>query len=152
DVTDEEIEAAAKAAALHDTIIAFPEGYDTLVGEKGVTLSGGQKQRVALARTLLKNPRVLILDDATSAVDTETESQIREALTELMQGRTTFLIAHRIQSVMIADLILVMDKGRIIERGTHDELMALGGVYRQVFEMQAQIELELEEELSDVGI
>jgi ATP-binding cassette subfamily B protein len=152
DVSDEEVEAAAKAAALHETIIAFPEGYDTLVGEKGVTLSGGQKQRVALARTLLKNPRVLILDDATSAVDTETESQIREALTELMQGRTTFLIAHRIQSVMIADLILVMDKGRIIERGTHDELMALGGVYRQVFEMQAQIELELEEELSDVGI
>lgn len=152
DVSDEEVEAAAKAAALHETIIAFPEGYDTLVGEKGVTLSGGQKQRVALARTLLKNPRVLILDDATSAVDTETESLIREALTELMQGRTTFLIAHRIQSVMIADLILVMDKGRIIERGTHDELMALGGVYRQVFEMQAQIELELEEELSDVGI
>jgi ATP-binding cassette subfamily B protein len=152
DVTDEEVEAAAKAAALHETIVAFPEGYDTLVGEKGVTLSGGQKQRVALARTLLKNPRVLILDDATSAVDTETESQIREALTELMQGRTTFLIAHRIQSVMIADLILVMDKGRIIERGTHDELMALGGVYRQVFEMQAQIELELEDELNHVGI
>lgn len=152
DVSDEEVEAAAKAAALHETIIAFPEGYDTLVGEKGVTLSGGQKQRVALARTLLKNPRVLILDDATSAVDTETESQIREALTELMQGRTTFLIAHRIQSVMIADLILVMDKGRITERGTHDDLMALGGVYRQVFEMQAQIELELEDELNHVGI
>jgi ATP-binding cassette subfamily B protein len=150
-VTDEEVIAAAKATALHGTIIAFPDGYDTLVGEKGVTLSGGQKQRVALARALLKNPRILILDDATSAVDTETESQIREALTELMRGRTTFLIAHRVQSVMLADLILVMDKGRIIERGTHDELMALGGVYRRVFEMQAQIELELEEELNYVG-
>ncbi len=152
DVSDEEIEAAAKAAALHETIITFPEGYNTLVGERGVTLSGGQKQRVVLARTLLKNPRVLILDDATSAVDTETESQIQKALTKLMQGRTTFLIAHRIQSVMIADLILVMDKGRIIEHGTHDELMALGGVYYQVYEMQAQIELELEEEVSHVGI
>jgi ATP-binding cassette subfamily B protein len=151
EVSDEEVIAAAKAAALHETIIAFPDAYNTLVGEKGVTLSGGQKQRVALARTLLKNPRILILDDATSAVDTETESRIREALTELMQGRTTFLIAHRVQSVMLADLILVMDKGQIIERGTHDELMALGGVYRRVFEMQAQIELELEEELNRVG-
>lgn len=151
-VTDAEIEAAARAAALHDTILSFPEGYNTLVGEKGVTLSGGQKQRVALARTLLKNPRVLILDDATSAVDTETESEIRDALSGLMEGRTTFLIAHRIQSVMIADLILVMDKGRIIERGTHDHLMAQGGVYRQIYEMQAQIELELEKELHRVGL
>jgi len=151
-VTDAEIEAAAKAAALHDTIVSFPNGYGTLVGEKGVTLSGGQKQRMALARTLLKNPRILILDDATSAVDTETESQIREALLGLMEGRTTFLIAHRIQSVMIADLILVMDKGRIIERGTHDHLMTQGGVYRQIYEMQAQIELELERELNRVGL
>jgi ATP-binding cassette subfamily B protein len=149
-VTDEEIIAAAKAAALHETITSFPDGYNTLVGEKGVTLSGGQKQRVALARTLLKNPRVLILDDATSAVDPETEAEIRGALAALMEGRTTFIIAHRIQTVMIADLILVLDKGRIIERGTHDELMARSGTYRQIYEMQAQIEQELERELSGV--
>src|SRR5690606_12196743 len=99
-VTQEEIEAAARAAAIHDVIMSFPEGYDTLVGEKGVTLSGGQKQRLAIARTLLKDPRILILDDSTSAVDTETEAEIRAALERLMEGRTTFIIAHRIQSVM----------------------------------------------------
>ena len=117
------MEAAARAAAIHDVILTFPEGYDTLVGERGVTLSGGQKQRVAIARTLLKNPRILILDDSTSSVDTETEAEIREALQNLMQDRTTFIIAHRIQSMMNADLILVMDKGRIVQRGTHDELV-----------------------------
>ncbi|MEO5886136.1 MAG: ABC transporter ATP-binding protein, partial [Anaerolineales bacterium] len=111
DVTQEEVERAAKAAAVHDVILTFPDGYNTLVGEKGVTLSGGQKQRVTIARTLLKNPRILILDDSTSSVDTETEASIRDALNELMENRTTFIIAHRIQSVMIADLILVLDKG-----------------------------------------
>ena len=111
EVSDEEVEAAARAAAIHEVILAFPEGYDTLVGEKGVTLSGGQKQRVTIARTLLKDPRILILDDATSSVDTETEAEIRDALTELMEGRTTFIIAHRIQTVMDADLILVLDRG-----------------------------------------
>jgi ATP-binding cassette, subfamily B, bacterial len=105
-------------------ILTFPEGYHTLVGEKGVTLSGGQKQRVAIARTLLKNPRILILDDSTSSVDTETEAEIREALQNLMKDRTTFIIAHRIQSIMIADLILVMDKGKIVQCGKHEELLA----------------------------
>ncbi|MCC7449338.1 MAG: ABC transporter ATP-binding protein, partial [Anaerolineae bacterium] len=149
-VTEAEVEAAAKAAAVHDVILTFPEGYNTLVGEKGVTLSGGQKQRVALARTLLKDPRILILDDATSSVDTETEGEIRAALERLMRGRTTFIIAHRIQSVMNADLILVFDKGRIVQRGTHDDLLNQPGIYRQIYEVQTRIELELEKEIASV--
>ncbi len=148
EVTDAEVEAAARAAAIHDTIVGFPNGYDTLVGEKGVTLSGGQKQRVAIARTLLKDPRILILDDSTSSVDTETEAEIRQALAHLMQGRTTFIIAHRIQSLMNADLILVLDHGRIVQRGTHEELMAQPGIYRRIYDMQARIETELEKELA----
>jgi len=151
EVSDEEVFAAARAAAVHDVIMEFPEGYDTVVGERGVTLSGGQKQRVALARTLLKNPKVLILDDATSSVDTETESQIRDALNNMMKQRTSFIIAHRIQSVMNADLILVLDKGRIVQRGTHEELMQVDGIYRQTYEMQARIEDELEREIASVG-
>ncbi len=152
EVSRAEIEAAAWAAAIHDVITSFPDGYDTLVGEKGVTLSGGQKQRVAIARTLLKDPRILILDDSTSSVDTETEGLIRAALERLMQGRTTFIIAHRIQSVMNADLILVLDQGRIVQRGTHSELMAQEGIYRRIFDMQARIEVELEREIGDVGL
>lgn len=152
DVADQEIEAAARAAAIHDVILTFPEGYKTLVGEKGVTLSGGQKQRVAIARALLKDPRILILDDATSSVDTETEAQIRGALQHLMKGRTTFVIAHRVQSVMGADLILVMDQGRIVQHGTHDYLVAQPGIYRKIYEMQTRIEEELERELADVGL
>ena len=151
DISDAEVEAAARAAAIHDSILAFPDGYDTLVGEKGVTLSGGQKQRVAIARTLLKDPRILILDDSTSSVDTETEVEIREALERLMRGRTTFIIAHRIQSVMNADLILVLDQGRIVQQGTHDELMPQEGIYRRIYDMQAFIEVELEKEIAGVG-
>ncbi len=150
-VPDEEVEAAARAAAIHDVILSFPEGYNTLVGEKGVTLSGGQRQRVAIARTLLKNPRILILDDSTSSVDTETEAEIRAALERLMQGRTTFIIAHRIQSLMNADQIIVLEKGRIIQRGTHEELIAQEGFYRQIYDLQARIESELEEELTVAG-
>lgn len=150
DVSDEEVIAAARAAAVHDVIMEFAEGYNTVVGERGVTLSGGQKQRVTLARTLLKNPRLLILDDATSSVDTQTESEIREALERASGKRTTFIIAHRIQSVMIADLILVMDKGRIVQRGTHEQLMLEDGIYRRTYDMQARIETELESELSRV--
>lgn len=147
-VSDAEVEAAARAAAVHDVILSFPEGYKTLVGEKGVTLSGGQKQRVAVARTLLKDPRILILDDSTSSVDTETEAEIRAALERLMAGRTTFIIAHRIQSVMAADQILVLDKGQIVQRGTHETLVAQPGYYRQIFELQARIEDELQQELA----
>lgn len=152
EVAQEEVEAAARAAAVHDVILSFPQGYDTLVGERGVTLSGGQKQRVALARTILKNPKILILDDATSSVDTETESEIREALEKMMSQRTSFIIAHRIQSVMTADLILVMDKGEIVQRGTHDQLMQdEDGIYRRIYDMQARIEQDLEMEIASVG-
>ena len=148
-VSDEEVERAAKAAAVHDVILTFPDGYNTLVGEKGVTLSGGQKQRVTIARTLLKNPRILILDDSTSSVDTETEAEIRDALNELMENRTTFIIAHRIQSVMIADLILVMDKGEVVQMGTHEELITqMDGMYRRIYDIQTRIDEELEVELS----
>jgi ATP-binding cassette subfamily B protein len=149
EIPQAEIEAAARAAAIHDVIMSFPNQYDTLVGEKGVTLSGGQKQRVAIARTLLKNPRILILDDSTSSVDTETEVEIRSALQALRQNRTTFIIAHRIQSVMEADQILVLDKGRIIQQGAHDQLVQQDGIYRQIFEIQTKIEVQLEEELQN---
>jgi ATP-binding cassette subfamily B protein len=149
-VDQHEIETAAKNAAVHDVITGFPEGYATLVGEKGVTLSGGQKQRVAIARTLLKNPRILIFDDSTSSVDTETESEIRSALKNLMADRTTFIIAHRIQSIMEADQILVMDKGKIIQAGTHQELMQVDGMYRQIYDIQTRIETELEKEIANV--
>ncbi len=151
-VSEEEIIQAAKFAAIHDVILEFPNGYDTLVGERGVTLSGGQKQRVAIARALLKNPRILILDDSTSSVDTETEGQIRAALEYLMQERTTFIIAHRIQSVMDADLILVFDKGRIVQKGTHQELMKTSGMYRDIFDIQTKIEDELEKEIASVDV
>lgn len=147
-VTDEEVISAAKAAAIHDTIMTFPDGYETLVGEKGVTLSGGQKQRVAIARTLLKNPRILILDDSTSSVDTETEAEIRAALDGLMEGRTTFIIAHRVQSLMNADQIVVLDTGKIIQHGDHETLLAQEGLYRQIYDLQARVEEELQEELA----
>ena len=149
EVSDEEVEVAAKAAAVHDVILTFPDGYNTLVGEKGVTLSGGQKQRITIARTLLKNPRILILDDSTSSVDTETEAEIRDALNELMENRTTFIIAHRIQSVMVADLILVLDKGQIVQMGTHEELVTqMDGMYRRIYDIQTRIDDELEMEIS----
>lgn len=149
-VSQHEVEQAARAAAIHDVILSFPEGYSTLVGEKGVTLSGGQKQRVAIARTLLKNPRILILDDSTSSVDTETEVEIRQALEELMQGRTTFIIAHRIQSVMKADQILVLQDGRVIQHGDHSRLIRQDGIYRQIYEIQTRIETELGLELENI--
>lgn len=151
EVTDEEVYRAARAAAVHDVIMTFPEGYETVVGEKGVTLSGGQKQRVTLARTLLKDPAILILDDATSSVDSETEAAIRDELDELIPGRTTFIIAHRIQSVMEADMILVLEKGAIVQSGTHDELLAREGMYRRIFDLQSQIEDELQEDLASVN-
>ena len=147
DVLQEEIEEAAKAAAIHDIILTFPERYNTIVGEKGVTLSGGQRQRVAIARALLKDPRILVLDDATSSVDTETEEQIQRALGQLMVGRTTFMVAHRIQTVMSADLILVLDKGTIVQSGTHAELVQQDGFYRDIFDIQSRIEEEVRHEV-----
>ncbi|MBL8089899.1 MAG: ABC transporter ATP-binding protein [Anaerolineales bacterium] len=147
-VSQEEIESAAKAAAIHDVILSFPDGYKTIVGEKGVTLSGGQKQRVTIARTILKNPRILILDDSTSAIDTETEAAIRKALDDLMENRTTFIIAHRIQSVMKADIILVLDKGEVIQKGNHNELLQQSnGMYRKVYDIQTRIDEELAQEI-----
>ena len=151
EVSSEEIEDAARAAAIHESILSFPNGYDTLVGEKGVTLSGGQKQRVAIARALLKDPCILILDDSTSSVDMETEGIIRQALRRLMQGRTTFIIAHRIQSVMEADLILVLDGGRIVQRGTHEQLIVQPGIYQRIHDMQTRIADALEEEIASAS-
>jgi len=132
----EQVVAAAGAAQLHDFIESLPDGYDTWVGERGVTLSGGQKQRLAVARTLLVNPRILIMDDSTSSVDVETEVLMRRALEELIEGRTTFIITHRLPVIKNADLILVLKDGELVEKGTHDELMARNGLYREICESQ----------------
>jgi ATP-binding cassette, subfamily B, multidrug efflux pump len=147
----EEIVAAAKAARAHEFILNFAEGYNTRVGERGVTLSGGQKQRIAIARALLTDPRILILDDSTSSVDTETEHLIQEALHVLMEGRTTFVIAQRLVTLKSADFILVLDKGRIVERGTHDELLANHGLYREIYDLQLKDQdefIELQERMA----
>jgi ATP-binding cassette subfamily B multidrug efflux pump len=145
--TDDEIYAAAHAAQAHDFIANFAEGYDTLVGERGVTLSGGQRQRIAIARALLMDPRILILDDSTSSVDTQTEKLIQEALDHLMEGRTTFVIAHRLATVRRADLILVMADGRIVQRGRHNELLAEGGLYKEIYDLQLSQQVHLTEEI-----
>lgn len=134
--TMDEVIEAAKAARAHEFIMRFPDGYQTVVGERGVTLSGGQKQRVAIARALLSDPRILILDDSTSSVDTETEYLIQQALQVLMKGRTTFVIAQRLLTLKQADMILVLDKGAIVERGTHDELLTMNGLYRRIYDLQ----------------
>jgi ATP-binding cassette subfamily B protein len=138
DATLEEITEAAQTAHLHDFIMSLPEGYETWVGERGITLSGGQKQRLAIARTLLLDPRIIIMDDATSGVDIETEHLIRQALKALLAGRTTFIIAQRLRSVQMADLILVLDDGRIVERGTHAELVSREGLYHRLYNLQFQ--------------
>jgi ABC-type multidrug transport system fused ATPase/permease subunit len=128
----------------------LPEGYETVVGERGITLSGGQRQRVAIARALLMNPRVLILDDSLSSVDTQTEKLIQEALDKLMEGRTTFVIAHRLSTVRRADLILVMDKGRIIQQGKHDELLQKGGLYREIYDLQLKDRARFADEMQEL--
>ena len=133
---DAELEEAARSAAIHDRIMELPEGYDTVVGERGYKLSGGEKQRIAIARVLLKDPLVLILDEATSALDTVSERLIQEALESLERGRTTIAIAHRLSTILRADLILVLDRGRIVERGTHAELLRANGLYARLYREQ----------------
>lgn len=148
DASQQEIEDAAKVARIHDFIVSLPDGYDTWVGERGITLSGGQKQRVAIARTLLADPRILIFDDSTSSVDMETEYLIQQALADLMKGRTTFVIAQRLRTVKNADLTLVLREGRMVERGTHEALLDQGGFYREIYELQLK---DQEEALEQVG-
>ena len=143
DATDEDIFNAAKVAQLHDHIMSLPHGYDTWVGERGATLSGGQRQRLSIARTILIDPPVLILDDSTSSVDVETERQIHQAMTNVMKGRTTFVIAHRLSSVRDADLILVLKDGEVVEQGSHEELMAKHGNYREIFDLQLRPQEEV---------
>jgi len=150
--SQEEIVAAAKAAQAHEFITDLPDGYQTVVGERGITLSGGQRQRVAIARALLMDPRILILDDSTSSVDTETERLIQKALDRLMEGRTTFVIAHRLSTVRRADLILVLDKGRVIERGTHSELLQRDGLYNEIYMLQLQDQEQFREEMETLGV
>jgi ATP-binding cassette subfamily B protein len=136
DASFQDIEAAAKAAAAHEEIMAFPDAYETPVGERGATLSGGQKQRIAIARAMLLNPRILILDDSTSSVDLVTEAEIQRALDELMLGRTSFVIAQRISTVINADQILVLDKGQIVARGNHEELLEESEIYAEIYNSQ----------------
>jgi ATP-binding cassette subfamily B protein len=145
DATDEDVRSAARAASIAEEIEGFPEQYGTLVGERGITLSGGQKQRTAIARAIIRNPRILILDDALSSVDTHTEDKILNHLREIMQGRTTIFISHRVSTVRNADRIAVLHAGRIVELGTHDELVAKDGYYTDLYNKQL-----LEEELAEV--
>ncbi len=136
DATREEIEAAAKAANAHNFIMELPQGYDTMLGDRGVNMSGGQRQRIAIARAILKNPQILILDEATSALDTESERVVQEALDRLMVGRTSFVIAHRLSTIKNADKILVMEKGQVVEEGSHEELLARNGLYAHLYQIQ----------------
>jgi ATP-binding cassette subfamily B protein len=136
DATQAQLEAAAKAANIHNFIVELPDGYDTIVGERGYRLSGGEKQRIALARVILKDPRILVLDEATSHLDSESEALIQDALKRVMAGRTSIVIAHRLSTILAADLILVMDRGQIVERGTHQELLDMGGLYAHLYQTQ----------------
>jgi ATP-binding cassette subfamily B protein len=136
DASQAEVEAACKAANIHDFIVELPDGYDTVVGERGYRLSGGEKQRIAIARVILKDPRVLVLDEATSHLDSQSEALIQDALKTVMLGRTSIVIAHRLSTILAADLILVMDRGQIIEQGKHDALLVQGGLYAQLYETQ----------------
>jgi ABC-type multidrug transport system fused ATPase/permease subunit len=136
-ISDEEVVAAAKAANAHDFISAMPEGYNTNIGDRGAKLSGGQRQRLTIARALLKNPPILLLDEATSALDSESEQLVQVALDRLLHNRTALLIAHRLSTIQHADEIIVMEQGRIAERGNHETLMQAGGIYRRLVELQA---------------
>lgn len=152
DATQAEIEEAARSANAHEFIIEQPDGYDTLAGERGVRLSGGQRQRIAIARAILKNPRVLLLDEATSSLDSESEREVQDALNRLMQNRTTIIIAHRLSTVRVAHRIAVIDHGEIIELGTHEELMALDGLYAKLYSMQFRADLLVDESPETAGL
>jgi ABC-type multidrug transport system fused ATPase/permease subunit len=149
DATREEIEAAARRAQAYEFITALPDGYDTIVGERGLTLSGGQRQRVAIARALLAEPRILILDDATSSVDARTEAQIKAGLREAMQGRTTFIVAHRLSTISLADEIVVLDRGRVVDRGTHEELLERSPLYEEIAEKGLEDSVYLQRDLEE---
>ena len=138
DATQEELESACRAANIHDFIASLPEGYDTVVGERGYRLSGGEKQRIAIARVILKNPRILVLDEATAHLDSQSEALIQAALEPLLQGRTSLVIAHRLSTILRADKILVRNQGQLVEQGTHHELLAQGGLYAHLYETQFQ--------------
>jgi ATP-binding cassette subfamily B protein len=152
DATREQVIAAAKAAQGHAFIERTPEKYETVVGERGITLSGGQRQRVAIARALLVNPTILILDDSTSSVDTETEHLIQGELDRLMKGRTTFVIAQRLSTVRNADLVLVMNKGEIVERGQHNDLLKKNGLYKEIYDLQLAHQDQFREELARLNL
>ncbi len=151
DATQDEIEAACRAANIHDFIAALPEGYETVAGERGYRLSGGEKQRIAIARVLLKNPRILVLDEATSHLDSQSEALIQAALEKVMQGRTSVVIAHRLSTILKANLILVMNRGQVVERGTHVELLAKGGLYTELYHTQFNREYAAEVEAENIG-
>jgi subfamily B ATP-binding cassette protein MsbA len=136
EATQEEVAAASRAAHAHDFIMSLPDQYQTIVGEKGINMSGGQRQRIAIARAIVKNPRILLLDEATSALDSESERLVQEALEQLMKGRTTFVIAHRLTTIQRADRILVLNKGRLVETGTHAELMDRKGLYQYLYTLR----------------
>ena len=155
DATQAELEAACRAAFIHDRIMELPDGYDTVVGERGYKLSGGEKQRLAIARVILKDPRILILDEATSSLDTTSERLVQEALRPLMHGRTTIAIAHRLSTILAADVIFVIERGRIVEQGTHAELVRRGGLYARLYEQQFRgglVEAECEDGLVAPGV
>jgi ATP-binding cassette subfamily B protein len=152
DATFDELVTACRAAQIHDVIAAMPDGYDTVVGERGYRLSGGEKQRIAIARMLLKDPAVMILDEATSQLDSENEAAIQQALAEAMAGRTSIVIAHRLSTITAADQILVIDRGRIVERGTHLELIARGGLYADLYRTLVREDVFAGDDVTPLGL